>query len=298
MTGISIITAVYNAADTVAAALESVHGQTVACEHIVIDGASTDKTLEIIQSKGCRVQSSGFSTEPPLTLNFEPRAICVSEPDNGIYDALNKGLALATGDIIGILHANDLFASRTVLEQVARVFEDPNVDACYGDLEYVQFQGQGSRTQTAGLKVKGMVIEDSLLNPEQLTQNSFSVVRYWNSGLYNPRSFYWGWMPPHPTFFCRRSVYERLGGFNLSLGTAADYELMLRFLLKHGVRAVYIPEVLVYMRVGGASNESLKARLAANRMDRKAWELNELRPYPWTLFCKPLRKIGQYLSRR
>jgi glycosyltransferase len=127
--------------------------------------------------------------------------------------------------------------------------------------------------------------------------DSFKIVRYWQSGPYNPKKFYHGWMPPHPTFFVRRSVYEKYGLFNIDLGTAADYELMLRFLLKHRTRCTYIPEVLVCMRVGGASNRSLAARLKANRMDRKAWEVNGLRPYPWTIAMKPLRKIPQWWCR-
>ncbi len=104
-------------------------------------------------------------------------------------------------------------------------------------------------------------------------------------------------MPPHPTFFVRRSVYEKYGAFNIALGSAADYELMLRFLVKHRISAAYIPEVLVKMRVGGVSNASLKNRLTANRMDRRAWEVNGLKPYPWTLLMKPLRKLPQYFHK-
>jgi glycosyltransferase len=125
--------------------------------------------------------------------------------------------------------------------------------------------------------------------------NTEKVVRVWRSGGFAPGKFYWGWMPPHPTFFVRRSVYQRLGGFNLDLGSAADYELMLRFLVRHRLKTAYIPEVLVKMRTGGISNRSLLNRLKANRMDRRAWEVNGLRPYPWTLPLKPLRKIGQWL---
>ena len=110
--------------------------------------------------------------------------------------------------------------------------------------------------------------------------------------------FYWGWMPPHPTFFVRRSVYERYGFFNLELGSAADYEIMLRFLLKHQVKVTYIPEVLVHMRTGGVSNMSLRNRLKANQMDRMAWKVNGLRPYPWTLWGKPVRKLKQWIVKK
>ena len=123
------------------------------------------------------------------------------------------------------------------------------------------------------------------------------MVRYWKSGEYNPRKFYWGWMVPHPTFFVRREVYEKYGLFNLELGTAADYKLMLRFLLKHKISCIYIPEVLVTMRVRGVSNSSWVNRIRANRMDRKAWEVNGLKPYPWTLWMKPIRKMPQWFLR-
>jgi hypothetical protein len=123
------------------------------------------------------------------------------------------------------------------------------------------------------------------------------VVRYWKSGDYHPRRFYWGWMPPHPAFFVRRSVYSNYGLFDLEQGSAADYELMLRFLLKYGIRPAYLPEVLVKMRRGGMSNATLANRLRANRLDRRAWVVNELQPYPWTLWMKPARKLGQWVRK-
>ena len=145
------------------------------------------------------------------------------------------------------------------------MFENPAVQACFGDLVYVD------------------------------AENTDKVVRYWKAGDYDAGKFYRGWMPPHPTFFVRASVYEQFGMFNLELGTAADYELMLRFLLKHGLQAAYIPMVMVAMRTGGKSNASISNRLAANKMDRKAWRVNGLKPYPWTLTMKPLRKVGQWV---
>lgn len=261
MPTISIITATFNAAKTIVDCLRSVALQTYPAEHIIIDGASTDATLEIVRHNS-------------------PSTRILSEPDKGIYDAMNKGISLATGEVIGILNADDFYASPEVLALVAREFDDPAVMCCYGDLEYVRENGKGL----------GVRREEEI--------QSFKVVRYWQSEKHTSNSFYWGWMPPHPAFFVRKSVYERFGNFRLDLGSAADYELMLRFLLKNELRTVYIPEVLVRMRVGGASNESLKARVKANRMDRRAWEVNGLSPYPWTLFCKPLRKVGQYVFRR
>lgn len=266
---ISIITATYNAASTVANCLQSIASQTYPAEHIIIDGASTDGTLEIISRL----------TPHPSRL--------ISEKDNGIYDAMNKGIALATGDVIGILNADDFYASPDVLARVSQAFEDPAVMCCYGDLEYVSVADEGREEREQG----------GIQNPTSNIQH-FNVVRYWKSGMFTHRSFNRGWMPPHPTFFVRRSVYERFGTFRLDMGSAADYELMLRLLLKERIQAVYIPEVLVRMRVGGASNETLTARMKANRMDRRAWEVNGLKPYPWTLVMKPLRKVGQYLLRR
>jgi glycosyltransferase involved in cell wall biosynthesis len=242
---ITIITATFNSASTIQDCLQSVSSQTCQAQHIMIDGGSTDETLQIVKSY------------PHITT-------LVSEPDNGIYDAMNKGISLATGDIIGILNSDDFYADSNVLEKVTEVFADPDIHSCYADLVYVD-----------------------PTDPTKITRN-------WKSGPFNHRNFYWGWMPPHPTFFVRRSVYQKYGLFNLDLGSAADYELMLRFLVKHKITTAYIPEVLVKMRTGGASNASLKKRLLANRMDRKAWEVNRLKPYPWTTYLKPLRKIGQY----
>ena len=254
---ISIITATFNAAATVADCLQSVASQTHSAEHIVIDGVSTDATLEVVRRNS-------------------PHARIISEPDHGIYDAMNKGIAAAKGTVIGILNADDFYASNRVLEKVAKVFDDPSVDACYGDLLYV--------AETAAALPVGQKTE------------AFRTIRYWKSGACAPNKFYWGWMPPHPTFFVRRHVYERYGLFNLALGSAADYELMLRFLLKENVAAAYIPEVLVKMRTGGASNANMGNRIKANIKDRKAWEVNGLRPYPWTLFLKPVRKIPQWFN--
>ena len=268
---ISIITATYNAAATIASCLQSVISQTHPVEHIIIDGASTDATL-------------------PLVREITPHARILSELDQGIYDAMNKGIALATGEVIGTLNADDFYASPHILAQVAAAFEDPEVMCCYGDLEYVK------ECSRFGVKGSRSGVQDLTSVTEPGTLHGFTVVRYWKSGRYTFRSFYWGWMPPHPTFFVRRSVYEQFGVFRLDLGSAADYELMLRLLLKYGLKTAYIPKVLVQMRTGGASNETLTARIKANRMDRRAWEVNGLIPYPWTLYCKPLRKVGQFFN--
>ncbi|HEY3309430.1 MAG TPA: glycosyltransferase family 2 protein [Desulfuromonadaceae bacterium] len=248
---ISIITVVRNGEATIGDCMASVLRQAEQpFEYIVINGSSTDRTLDVIK------EHSGLNVK------------IISEPDGGIYDAMNKGINFATGDVIGILNADDFFSHTEVLHRVVALFNDPNVDCCYGDLEYV--------------------------DSKKLARN----VRYWRSGVYSPEKLYWGWMPPHPTFFVRRSLYERFGNFRLDMGTSADYELMLRFLLKYGARATYIPDVLVKMRTGGASNATFRKRLLANCMDRKAWHVNGLKPYPWTLYLKPLSKLTQYIWTR
>lgn len=243
---ISIITATYNSAATVTDTLNSVSKQTYPhIEHLVIDGLSKDDSVNICRS-------------------FDHVAKIQSEKDNGIYDAMNKGISLATGDIIGILNSDDFYINNEVIEKVANAFKD-DVDAVYGDLQYVD------------------------------PFNTNKVIRSWRSGNYTARDFLYGWMPPHPTFFVRREVYERIGSFNTALHSAADYEFMLRVLFKHKLRAAYIPEVLVRMRAGGLSNASLKNRMKANLEDRLAWKMNGLKPYFFTLYLKPVRKILQYI---
>lgn len=246
MTAISIITAIFNSASTIRDCIESVKNQSLQPEQIFVDGGSTDGTLDIVR-------------EYVLEM-----AKVVTEPDLGVYDALNKGISLATGEVIGVLHGDDLYADAEVLSRVSKVFEDERIDSCYGDLEYIDPK-----------------------NPEK-------VVRRWRSGPYDARRFYWGWMPPHPAFFVRRKIYEKHGLYDLTFGTAADYELMLRFLVKYRITSVYIPATLVKMRTGGMSNISVRNRLRANRMDRRAWRENGLKPFPFTHILKPLSKVGQY----
>ena len=249
MTGplISVITAVYNRADTIQGALDSLAGQTwPAVEHIVVDGGSTDGTLAVLEA------------------NRERIATLVSEPDDGIYDALNKGLALARGEVVGLLHSDDCFAHERVLERVAKAFADPDVEGVYGDLDYVSKAEPGR------------------------------IIRRWRSGEYRRSQLAWGWMPPHPTLFLRRSVIERWGGYDTRYRIAGDYDAMLRYLARGGVRLAYLPEVLVKMRVGGESNRSLSRILRKSREDYRALRENGVGGLG-TLLAKNLRKVGQFL---
>lgn len=244
---ISVITVVFNGEKTVQETIQSVLVQDYEeVEYIVVDGGSTDGTLAIVESFGDRL------------------AKFVSEKDKGIYDAMNKGIQFATGEVVGLLNADDLFASPDVLSQVAAAFQRSGADAVYGDLQY--FNGATDR-----------------------------VTRHWRAGAYKPGLFLWGWMPPHPTFFIRRSWYLNQGGFRLDMGTAADYELMLRMVHRYGAKLAYVQKVLVRMRTGGVSNVSLKNRLAANRNDAQSWKINKIKPYPITVLLKPFRKILQFI---
>ncbi len=215
---ISVVTATWNSAATIADTLVSVNAQTHPdVEQIIVDGGSTDATLAIVKAQGERV------------------TVVVSERDKGIYDAMNKGLKLASGDVVGLLNSDDFLASPDVLETVAEAFADPAVDAVYGDLCYVR---QNMPSQ---------------------------IVRYWRSGPFRSGSFARGWAPPHPTLYVRRELYDRFGSFDLAYSLAADFELMVRFLEVHRVRVRYLPQVLVRMRMGGASNKSLRNIVRANR---------------------------------
>ncbi len=246
----TLITPTFNSALTIRDTLASIQMQEYPdIEHIIIDGVSRDNTLEIV-------------AEYPRVSRV------VSEPDRGLYDAMNKGIRLASGDVVGIINSDDFYTTPRVIKKVAEKMSETGADALYADLEYV---GAG---------------------------NINRVVRTWKAGRFTPGYFYRGWMPPHPTFFVRRELYERYGMFNPDFRFSADYELMLRFLLRYRIAVCYLPEVIVRMRAGGASNANLGNRLRANREDRLAWKLNGLHPHFYTLYLKPLSKIGQYLNRR
>jgi len=209
----------------------------------------------------------GLSKDKTLEIVYQYKeriAKVISEKDLGIYDAIGKGIKNATGDIIVALNSDDMYASNDAISKVVELFKSSHADAVYGDLNYVD------RLDTS------------------------KVIRKWKSGAYKKGYFLKGWMPPHPTFFVRNYCYQKYGSFNLSLKSAADYELMLRFIHKHEIKVAYLPKLIVNMRAGGQSNVSFKNRFKANREDRKAWEMNGLKPGLFTLIRKPLSKIKQY----
>jgi glycosyltransferase involved in cell wall biosynthesis len=248
---ISVITVCYNSARTIGDTLRSVREQTYEnIEHIVVDGCSMDSTLKVVAIEGTHV------------------AKLVSEKDKGIYDAMNKGMALATGDIVGFINADDFYPSVDVISTVAAIFESSGADSCFGDLCYVQ-QNEVSR-----------------------------IVRYWKACVFRPGLFESGWCPPHPTFFVRRAVYQRLGGFNLNYKIAADVELMARFLEAGGITSRYIPKVLVHMRMGGTTNRNLHNIVKQNLEIRRGLLALGLR-FSWLSFLwnKVLSRAFQFVQR-
>jgi glycosyltransferase len=247
---ISIITAVYNRERSISAALASLHAQTHDdMEHLIIDGGSTDGTLAILRAAATRADTT-----------------LISEPDEGIYDALNKGLARATGEIIGILHSDDEFADRHVIADVAAAFAASRSDAVYGDLDYVAADGSGR------------------------------IIRHWCSGPYSRTRLARGWMPPHPALFIRKPVVDCFGGYDTRLRIAADYDAILRWFTRGNITPAYIPRVLVRMRVGGESNRSLERIIRKSREDLVALRQNRVGGVA-ALAWKNLSKLPQFLRR-
>lgn len=245
---VSIITVAYNSARTIGDTLASVAAQSHPdIEHVIVDGASRDDTLKVVRESGARI------------------AHLVSEPDNGIYDAMNKGIALATGELIGFLNADDAYASPESIAAIVEEATRSGADAVYGDLVYVR-------------------------------ENDLSeVVRVWRSGKFSIARLKYGWMPPHPTFYVRRETMRQLGGFDTRFRIAADYDFMLRCLGRAACRVGYVPRVLVRMRTGGASNQSLKALWRKSTEDLRALRNSGVGALG-TLLCKNLRKLPQFFQ--
>jgi len=246
---VSIITATYNSVESLEDCIKSVVTQTHEnIEYIIIDNCSTDSTLDIAKSYSENINR------------------IISEPDKGIFDALNKGIQIASGEIIGFLHADDFYADNTIIEKVVQKISQNDSDSLYGDLQYVA------------------------------KRNTQKVIRNWVAGDYKPKKLLNGWMPPHPTFFVRRNCYQKYGLFNLDYKIAADYELMLRFLGKHQISTCYINAVMVKMRTGGTSNKSLTNIIQKSKEDLKALKENNIGSY-YSLFLKNFRKINQFFKK-
>jgi glycosyltransferase involved in cell wall biosynthesis len=246
---LSVITVCYNSASTIEETIRSVASQRHRnLEHIIVDGGSTDETPAIIARHRQHI------------------ATLVSERDHGMYDAMNKGIARATGDAIGFLNADDVYSDDAVTAQIASVFEHEDLDACYGDLVYVD-----------------------RMRPER-------VVRYWKSRPYAEGLLAKGWMPAHPTFFVRANIYRTYGGYNLSYRRQADFEMVVRFFLKARIRTVYIPRVLVRMRSGGASSgvvHIIRGNIEAYRACRE----NGLNVSPFFIVRKILSRVPQFFDK-
>ncbi|WP_331774328.1 glycosyltransferase family 2 protein [Sulfurospirillum sp. 1612] len=241
---ISIITVVWNNKNTIQDAIDSVLNQTYKdIEYIVIDGASTDGTVEIIQSYGDRI--SKF----------------VSESDKGLYDAMNKGIALATGDAIGILNSDDFYTDEFVIEKIAKEFESKHVDSVFADLVYVK--------------------------PDDVNK----VVRYYDSSYFTPSKFAYGWMPAHPTFFVKRKYYRKYGVFKTDYKIAADYEILTRFLAKYSISYSYLKEPIIKMRIGGISTQGLKSNYILNKEIIRACKENNIYTNWFMVLSKYPRKI-------
>ncbi len=244
---VSIITVCKNRLSTLVETIHSVEIQDYPfIEYIVIDGGSVDGSLDYIKSH-------------PRVNKY------LSEPDNGIYHAMNKGIEIASGEVIAFLNSDDHYTDKNVIRLVIATFIKSNADAVFGDIVYTK--------DDAGKK----------------------ITRYWKSGRYNQNSFKWGWMPPHPAFFVKAAIFREYGKFSEDLFLAADYELMLRFIHMNGIHIEYIPRILVNMRSGGASNKYFRNRLKANQEDRIAWKMNQVKPGFLTLWLKPFRKLPQWL---
>ncbi len=245
---ISIITVVYNNKSTIDYAIKSILNQSYpSIEHIVIDGSSTDGTIEEIKKYGGKI------------------AKFISEPDKGIYDAMNKGLKLATGDLIGILNSDDFYANDNIISEIVDEFKKKQVDIVFGDIVFVK--------------------------PENLDK----VTRYYSSANFHPKKFAWGWMPAHPSCFLKREVYEKYGNFKTDYKIAADYEILTRFMAKYGISYSYIPKVFVKMRTGGVSSANLKSNWILNQEIVRACRENGIQTSMPQVLLKYFIKIFQLL---
>ena len=249
---VSLITATYNSESVIRSCLESVAGQTYEhVEHIVVDGKSTDTTVEIVKE---------FTVSHPYVT-------WTSESDQGIYDALNKGIEMASGEVIGFVHSDDLLANRDILQEIMDQFRDSDVSGVYGDLKYVD------------------------------ASDTDRTIRYWRSSAFSKSLLHKGWMPPHPTLFLKKELYTKYGRFNTNLKIAADYEFVLRLFQHKDLKFYYLPQVITLMRLGGASNRNLQNIINKSREDLRALRMNNISFPLWVLIQKNISKLPQWLRK-
>jgi glycosyltransferase involved in cell wall biosynthesis len=248
---VSVITVCYNSIDTISDTIKSVLSQTYPnIEYIIIDGGSTDGTVELIRSFGKRISKM------------------VTEPDKGIYDAINKGIRLSEGDIVGVLHSDDFFYDNNVVEKIAGVFLDNDIDAVYGDIQFV------NKNKTSG------------------------IVRYYSSKKFNTGRFKFGFMPAHPSFYARRELFEKFGYYKPDYKIAADFELLIRFLYINKIKVRYIEMIFVSMRTGGVSNKSILSRFVINREIMRACKENGISTNYLLIYSKYIFKLFELMTRR
>ena len=245
---VSIVTICYNNGESIKQTIDSVLSQDYHnIEYVIIDGASTDSSMEVISSYGERI------------------AKVISEPDKGIYDAMNKGVDNCTGDIVGLVNSEDMLNSPDCISEIVKVYKETGADIVYGDLIVVKPEAQDK------------------------------VIRYWRTGEFNRDAFRKGWMSPHMATYIKKSLYDKHGGFRLDMKISADYELMLRFMYKHNAKCVYLPKIVIKMLAGGVSNNSLKNYWTSNYEVYKSWKVNDMKVSPFIIFRKPLSKVFQFL---
>ena len=246
---VSIITVCFNSDETIEDTVKSVLSQDYEhIEYIVVDGGSMDGTLDILKKYRDRIHKY------------------ISEPDNGVYEAMNKGIGLSSGDIVATLNSDDVYADETIVGQMAEFVQNNGLDAAYGDLVYIDHN------------------------------NGDRVTRFWKAGAYKRKAFSYGWVIPHPTFFCRKEIFEKHGYFNEKFRTAADFELMLRFIEKHRINVGYLPEVIVKMRTGGNANV-FRGVIRGNLEIIRSFRLNNMHLSPLFFILKPVIKISQLFRR-
>lgn len=247
---VSIITVTYNSCQTLGDAIESVLRQTYRdIEYIIVDGASTDDTQNVIR----RYEDA-----------FEGRMKWVSEKDRGIYDAMNKGIKMATGDVVGILNSDDYFTSDDVIERMVPAFDDSSIDAAYGDIHFIR---------------------DG--NPEK-------CIRYYSSKRFRPSWLRFGFMPAHPSFYCRRGIFDKAGFYKTDYAIGSDYEMMVRLFLVHHIKAKYLPMDFVTMRTGGASTRNVRSRLQLIKDDVRGCRENGIYTNSLFVCTKFLYKIFEF----